>query len=155
MAHIVGNYHKYPRYSMKRSILFLMLALSTIVGLTSCEKQLEKIKSNALTNYLAANKWAVQQYLVDSTNITNEFDGYEFVFNENNTVTGYKESTVYIGTWSSNVSEATMTAQFAANTPLPVSRLNGTWGVSTHNSSATTFTQTINGSVVSLILRKK
>ena len=155
MTYLVGNYSQNPIYSMKRRIYFLALVLFTIVGITSCEKQIDKIKTNALTNYLSANKWAVQQYLQDSADITTEFDGYEFIFNEDNTVTGGKNATTYNGTWSSNISEATMTAQFVTGTPAPVSKLNGTWGVSSYNSTATIFSQTINGKAVKLILRKK
>ncbi len=155
MAYLVDNYCQNPIYSMKRRIYFLVLVLFAITSFTSCEKQIEKIKSNALTEYLVANKWAVQQYLQDSTDITNQFDGYEFIFNENNTVIGTKDAATYSGTWSSNISDITMTAQFAAGTPLPISRLNGTWGVSTSNSTATTFSQTINGVAAKLILRKK
>lgn len=140
---------------MKRGILCFILALFIGAGSMGCKKQVEQIKSNALADYLAANKWTVQQYVEGTTDVTAEFESYEFIFYKDNTVTGSKTGTTYAGTWSSNISAVTMMAQFATGTPRPVSLLNGTWGISTYNSSATTFSQTINGVEMKLILRKK
>ena len=157
MTYLVGNYSQNPANSMKRVVLCFLVALFIGAGGTGCKKQIDQIKSDALTDYLAANKWAVQQYTEGTTDVTAEFENYEFIFAKNNTVTGAQTGTTitYSGTWSSNVSAVTMTAQFATGTPRPVSLLNGTWGVSSYNSTATTFSQTINGVDMKLILRKK
>lgn len=141
-------------YSMKRSILCVMLALFTWVGLASCKKQIEDAKSDALADYLSANKWAVQQYLEGTNDVTGEFDGYEFQFFKNYSVTGTKGTVVQTGTWQDDLTAITISAQFATGTS-PVTRLNGTWNISTYNSTATTFGQTINGVEMKLILRKK
>lgn len=155
MTFRTGNYFKSPIHSMKKSVSCFLLLLFAIACSIGCKKQIEQLKSDALTDYLAANKWAVQQYLEGTTDVTAEFDSYEFIFYNNNTVTGTKGTATYSGTWSSNISNVTMTAQFATGTPAPASRLNGTWGVASYNSTATTFSQTINGIEMKLILRKK
>jgi hypothetical protein len=154
MAFLKDGYTQNSNYSMKRSILSFMLVLFTWASFASCKKQIEEAKSDALADYLAANKWAVQQYLEGSTDVTNDFTGYEFQFFKNYTVTGTNGTVSYTGNWHDDLTAITISAQFT-NGALPVTRLNGTWSVSTYNSTATTFGQTINGVEMKLILRKK
>ena len=78
----------------------------------------------AITN----GEWYVEQYFVDSTNITSDFLNYQFRFKEDRTVTGSRGTEVYEGTWAENISTISITSEFPT-APDPVKKLNGTWKI--------------------------
>lgn len=132
-------------------IYLFLLFVSTIAG---CKKQIEQAKADAVVDAMVANKWIVLQYMEGSSNVTAEFDGYDFQFNKDNTVVGANTTTSKTGTWSGNATNQTITANFGnAVTPLP--RLNGTWAIYYYDSNGPKFNQIINGVEMKLALRKK
>ena len=71
-------------------------------------------------------QWKVQSYLVDTTSITAEFDGYTFRFNEDGTVSGANGTLSQTGTWAGDVRDYSITSEFPS-APDPLRKLNGHW----------------------------
>lgn len=103
---------------------------------------------------ITGSDWYVEQYFVDSTNITSDFLNYQFRFKEDRTVTGTRGTEVYTGTWAEDISDISITSQFPT-APDPVKMLNGRWRI---KDSATDFVKaemtTATGKNL-LFLRKK
>lgn len=78
---------------------------------------------DAITN----GEWKVHQYLEGSIDITNQFYGYTFKFEELGTVQArYVGSPYADGTWVGDVNNYTITSNFPGISD-PVNKLNGVW----------------------------
>lgn len=77
---------------------------------------------SAITNGV----WIVEQYKEDTSDITAGFQGYEFRFSENGTVTGTKDGNTANGTWTGDINTRTISSNFP-NIGEPVKKLNGIW----------------------------
>ena len=76
-------------------------------------------------SFITEGHWEIKSYLIDSTSITSDFDGYRFKFNDDGTVDGVNDSKTQVGTWLANVNDYSITSEFPAGPPL--NRLNGKW----------------------------
>lgn len=106
----------------KRLVLTALLFLPLLF---SCKKSIQEKKQDLVLAAMTTGRWYVSEYISGSTNVTTEFDGYEFQFHNNGTVEGIKGSTTKSGTWTGDATNFTITSNFPAG--LPLSRLNGTW----------------------------
>jgi hypothetical protein len=139
---------------MIRTFTCGILALLFAWTITGCKKQIDQAKADAVVEVMVANKWIVQQYIDGTNNVTADFDGFDFQFYRDNTVVGANTTISKTGTWSGNASNQTISANFT-NAPAPLSRLNGTWTISSYDSNGPKFSQFINGVEMKLVLRKK
>ena len=105
-------------------VVMLLLGISSI----SCKKTVEDKKIDLLVQAMTNGVWLVDLYTDGSTDITTDFQGYEFQFLEDGTVMGTKNSIMTHGTWIGDINTQTITSNFPG-APHPLSKLNGTWKI--------------------------
>ena len=112
---------------MKRLIPLPFICLLLIFSI-SCRKAIEKKKQEMLLNAITDGKWVVEQYLEGATNVTGDFEDYDFQFFKDGKVTGFNTGGSTDGTWEGDISNYSILSQFPTATN-PVKRLNGTWKI--------------------------
>jgi hypothetical protein len=103
-------------------LLFLLVISFSI----SCKKAIENKQRDLLVDAITNGHWEVQQYIEGTVDITYEFYGYSFQFEENGAVHGIYGSSIVHGTWTGDINTYSITSQFPTATD-PLKRLNGTW----------------------------
>ncbi len=141
---------------MKR-ILFIVV---TVLLLTGCKKIIkqtqEQIAESLILKAMTDGTWIVSVYNDGTTEYKPEFDTYEFRFYKNYNVDAIKNSATEItGTWREDVTNLTITSQYGVNANPTLQRLNGVWKMKDSNWTWVKATQTINGNLTTLELRKK
>lgn len=104
----------------------ICVAILLIFSLGSCKKLIEDQKRQAAMSFITNGQWIVASYLVDTSSITGQFNGYKFKFDENGTVTGTNSNSITSGTWVAEVSDYSITSEFPGATD-PLQKLNGHW----------------------------
>lgn len=107
--------------------LFLLTLLFSCFWPVSCKKAIENKQREVLIDAITNGTWVIQQFKEDTLDITNQFSGYSFKFEENGAVHALYIGSVYAdGIWTGDANNYTITSQFptAIN---PVKKLNGTW----------------------------
>jgi hypothetical protein len=112
---------------MKKTLLLSIITLSIISF--SCKKAIEQKQKDIIVQAMTTGHWYVEQYLDTSTDVTGDFFGYEFQFYENGTVDGIINTSTKKGTWSSDISNYTITAAFPLSAGDTLKRLNYTWKI--------------------------
>jgi hypothetical protein len=118
----------------KKIALRCLLLLATAMMLLwapSCKKIIQQKEKNIIIDAMTNGHWYVEQYKQDSsTDITTRFTGYEFQFYENGNVDGIKNTVLNSsGTWSSDINNYTITANFPATANDTLKLLNYTWKI--------------------------
>jgi hypothetical protein len=111
---------------MQKRILFVLISFLPL--LFSCKKSIEKKKLDLVIAAMTSGRWYVQEYKVGSTDVTAEFDGYEFQFFSDGKVDGIKSSNTTSGTWVGDGTNFTINSNFPG-AGLPLNRLNGLWKI--------------------------
>jgi hypothetical protein len=121
---------KYPAalLAAKKTWLIVLLTGTTLFSF-SCRKAVEQAQKNIIIDAMTNGRWYVEQYKENSTDVTGDFFGYEFQFYENGNVDGIKTPVTKSGTWSSDITNYTITASFPANAGDTLRRLNYTWKI--------------------------
>ena len=112
---------------MKKTLLLSIITLSIIAF--SCKKAIEQKQKDIIVQAMTTGHWYVEQYLDTTTDVTGDFFGYEFQFYENGTVDGIINTSTKKGTWSSDISNYTITAAFPLSAGDTLKRLNYTWKI--------------------------
>jgi len=86
----------------------------------------EDQKRQAVMSFITNGHWKVESYLVGTTSITAEFDGYKFKFNDNGSVQGDNGAVFATGTWLGDVSDYSITSEFPGAGD-PFQKLDGHW----------------------------
>lgn len=122
----------------------------------SCKKAVQQQEQNIIVQAVTTGHWYVQQYIDTTTDVTADFSGYEFQFYQNGNVDAILGSvTKSSGTWSSDITNYTISANFPANASDTLKRLNYTWKITdSYLDYVEAKTSTLNGSNI-LHLRKK
>lgn len=78
------------------------MALFTLLGLVSCEKEDSSILTQIpeISAAVSTGTWRITYYLDSGTDKTNLFSGYAFTFNSNGTLSALKAAETVTGTWS-------------------------------------------------------
>jgi len=140
--------------SLPPHLLFLMLAVCSLLSF-SCKKAIEQQQRNIIIDAMTNGRWYVQQYKENTTDVTTDFIGYEFQFYENGRVDGIRGPVTSSGTWTTDISNYTITAAFPANAGDTLKRLNYTWKITdSYLDYVEAKTTTANGDNI-LHLRKK
>ncbi|HMC84761.1 MAG TPA: hypothetical protein VKI61_04520 [Chitinophagaceae bacterium] len=133
----------------------LLIAAFAGMLLFSCKKAIQQQEENIIVNAVTSGHWYVELYTQDSTDITNDFLGYEFQFYKNNNVDGIKNSVTTTGTWSTDINAYTITSAFPGNASDTLKLLNYTWKITdSYLDYVEAKTTTSNGDNI-LHLRKK
>lgn len=108
-----------------KSFLRISFLLITI-NFVSCKKAIENKQKDLLIEAMTKGQWLVQQYMEVTNDITGQFNGYSFQFEENGAVHSINGSSMFYGTWQGDINNYSITSQFpTANDP--VKKLNGVW----------------------------
>lgn len=110
---------------IKRLLYIAILALPLLV---SCKKAVDKKKADLVIVAMTTGRWYVEEYVSGTTNVTSEFDGYEFQFYSDGKVDGIKTAGSTSGTWVGDANNMTITSQFPGAS-LPLNRLNALWKI--------------------------
>ena len=133
----------------------ILLGLFLITALFSCKKFIEQQEENAIIQIMTSGVWYVQTYNQNDTNITATFSGYTFQFFANGTVKAIKGGvTVATGTWVGNISNETITSNFAGASD-PLDKLNSVWTIDDSSTTYVYATATIGSDAESLTLYKQ
>lgn len=145
-------------FAKKRSlstIFFFAMLMAAVLPAPSCKKAIEAQQRNIILDAMTNGRWYVQQYKENIADVTTEFTGYEFQFYENGNVDGIKGGLSSRGTWTTDISNYTITAQFGATAGDTLKRLNYTWKITdSYLDYVEAKTNTSNGDNI-LHLRKK
>lgn len=138
----------------------IFLLSLTIVLLAGCKKAIkqtqEEIAETLIVKAITDGRWTVTTYYVDSTDYKSGFDSYEFQFKTNRTVDAVKNSsTESTGNWNEDRVNFAIIADYPATANPVLQTLDGTWKIVDSTWTWVKATQTINGKLVTLELRKK
>ena len=117
---------------MRSAGYFLLATVFTgvIIFSFSCKKAIEQQQKNIIINAMTNGRWYVELYKDTTTDVTSEFNGYEFQFYENGNVDGIKSAvTKSTGTWTTDINSYTITATFPVAADDTLKRLNYTWKI--------------------------
>ena len=101
--------------------LFLLMTLSF-----SCKKAIERKKEQIVIDAITNGVWFVEYYAEAGLVKTGEFEGFEFKFNENETLNALKAGTSVAGIWKADVAAKSITTNFPDATD-PLKKLNSEW----------------------------
>ncbi|HTL09711.1 MAG TPA: hypothetical protein VL307_15670 [Chitinophagaceae bacterium] len=107
----------------------LIAIISLLLFCGSCKKAIEQQQRNIIIDAMTNGRWYVEQYKQNTVDVTGEFMGYEFQFYENGGVDGIKNSSSTSGSWSTDISNYTITASFGSAANDTLKRLNYTWKI--------------------------
>lgn len=136
-----------------------LLILCTLFILTGCKKTIKKaqeqIAEDLIVKAMTDGRWLVTAY-TDGTDYKPEFDGYEFQFKSNRTVDAIKNTaTESTGNWQGDGYAMTINSSFPVSSPTTLQRLNGIWKIVNNSWTWVKATQTINGKLTTLELKKQ
>ena len=126
---------------MKKFILPLFLLVTFI----SCKKTIENKQNQMVINAITTGKWKVGAYQKAGIDVTSNFEGYEFKFQDDFTVDASKNSVLLQkGTWKQDTEKLTITANFSSGGE-PLTLLNGIWKISKTTWTTVDASQEVNG----------
>jgi hypothetical protein len=133
----------------------LLVAVAGMVILLSCKKAIQQQEENIIVAAVTDGQWVVELYTADSTDITADFLPYSFQFYKNGNVDGITNTVTKTGTWTSDITNYTITAVFPASASDTLKLLNHTWKITdSYTNYVEAKTTTSNGDNI-LHLRKK
>ena len=128
------------------------------VSSLSCKKAIEEQYDDILKKLMSDGSWVITKFTENSGDITPSFSGWVCKFHDNNTMTATQGSgagaVVQSGDWQSNITAQTITAQFAATVGFPLSKINGTWNITSTSATVGKFAQTKGGIPYTMELTK-
>jgi hypothetical protein len=139
------------RHILKTKIISIYIVVMFLFSVASCKKFVEDQKQQAAMSFITNGHWKVQSMLIDTVSITSEFEGYKFKFNDDGTVDGITASQTLSGTWVGDVSDYSITSDFAPAGD-PLQELNGRWLIKDSGTDYVKADLTIYGSVKHLHL---
>ncbi len=113
--------------SMKMLIRSFLVLLS-LISLGSCAKIVEDKQKDLLITIMTRGQWHVEEYLEGATPVTDDFNGYNFQFESDGSVTGEKGDSKVPGTWVGDFTNYSINSSFPS-TETPLAKLNGVWKI--------------------------
>lgn len=135
---------------MRKLLPLLLICVLSI----SCKKYVEKQKEEIAMDIITNGYWKVEYYTEDAIDMTAAYNGYEFKFNDNETLNAIKPGSTLPGTWKANIADYSITTDFPGSA-LPISSLNGLWKLKDSGSDFVKAENTQSGVTKFLHLRKK
>lgn len=113
---------------LRKKILFGLVVLA-VLAVGACKKAKENVIEDLMVKLITENVWVVTKFNVDGSPIVNDFTGYEFVFNKDNSVRAIKTGQPdVLGTWMGSEAGQSITSSFPT-AGHPINKLNGVWEV--------------------------
>jgi hypothetical protein len=108
------------------STLFLSLC---IVGLFACKKSSEALTPENVGGNLQAGTWHVASFMNNGQDETNHFQGYDFTFNGNGSVTASNGSVSASGSWGAQFDDGVSKVILYFVSPFDFQDLSDDWQV--------------------------
>jgi hypothetical protein len=139
-----------------KQLLYIFLCLVFLAGCKKAiQKTREQVAEDIIVKAMTDGRWNVTVYN-DGAEYKTEFDLYDFQFQTNRTVDAIKNAVVESsGTWQGDGTGLTITADYPSTANPTLQRLDGVWKIADSNWTWVKATQTINGKLTTLELRKK
>ncbi|MHA4843467.1 hypothetical protein ACX0G7_04830 [Flavitalea antarctica] len=135
---------------MIRFIPILLICLCTI----SCKKAIEQKQEQIVMDAITSGLWIVDLYSEDGVVMTADYAGYEFKFNDNETLNALKSGSTVSGTWKPDITQYTITTNFPGAT-VPLAKLSSTWKLTDSDWDYVKSESSVTGVKRILHLRKK
>ena len=103
-------------------IVVLLICLSSV----SCKKAIENKQRDILIDAITNGEWQVHKFIEENVDVTFQFYGYRFKFEEQGTVQARFFGSTADGTWAGDVNNYTITSEFPGAGD-PLIKLNGIW----------------------------
>ena len=123
---------------MKTKIYITLILLALSASFQSCKKNDDNSPSNSsgsgnnnVSTVLTAGSWRVSYFHENSSDHTNDFNGYTFTFNGNGTMTAANSSGTVNGTWRKD--DSSNEIHFSIGSSLPLTDLNKGWIVTSQS----------------------
>jgi hypothetical protein len=95
---------------------------------SSCGKLIQDQQRNALIVIMTDGQWHVKSYMEGANPVTVQFEGFNFQFNEDGTVSGDNGTGAINGTWMADIENYSIISHFPTAGE-PLNKLNGTWKI--------------------------
>jgi len=142
-------------FNFNKRILRVMAFACIVMLLFSCKKAIEQQQRNIIIDAMTSGTWLVQQYKENTTDVTGEFLGYEFKFNKDYTVDGIKNSLPRgSGTWTTDISNYTISATFRTDANDTLKRLTDTWKITDSYLDSVAAKSTTSNNILHLVKTK-
>lgn len=106
---------------------FLPISLLIIcTSFISCKKAIENKQRDLLIEAITNGEWQVHQYVEGTVDITVQFTGYSFQFEEKGAVYAKYSGSTVDGIWAGDINNYSINSQFPTAAD-PVKKLNGVW----------------------------
>jgi hypothetical protein len=104
--------------------IFILLFL---LPFFACKKIVDQAQQNALYDLITNGRWELTRFNDAGTDRMAEYEGYQFQFYRNSTVSAFKTGQPEIsGKWTSNLQNLIFTADFSS-AGLPLNRFTTSW----------------------------
>ena len=113
---------------MKRILFFAAAMMLLSHTFFSCKKAADKKAEDYIIEIMTDGRWYMYNYNEAGIDQTWEFDGYEFQFYDNGKVDGIRGTSVTTGTWSGDLANISIIANFSSAGE-PLNKLNNTWKI--------------------------
>ncbi|HEX4958172.1 MAG TPA: hypothetical protein VFV46_08335 [Lacibacter sp.] len=136
----------------------LLVTITLFLLTTGCKKIIKKtqeqIAEDLIVKAMTEGQWIVLSYN-DGTEYVSEFSDYKFQFKTNKTVDAVKNAAVEsTGTWQGDGYKQEITADYPTTATVTLQRLDGVWKIVASTWTSVRATQTINGKLTTLELKK-
>ena len=130
---------------MKRRLFYgILLMMSLSLMFSACSSDDDGSNSNDNSQEIAqiesaieSGTWRITSYIDSGQTETNDFNGYDFTFAANGTLTATNGTTTYVGSWSVTDSSSDDDIDFNISFPVPDTNdfedLNDDWDIVTHS----------------------
>jgi hypothetical protein len=115
---------------MKRSTLVAILLCTA--AFISCKKTMEEKARDLLMEAITDGIWSVTGYTYDTTEITHEFEGYDFIFRTDQSMIVVKGNDTLRGTWEGDIYARSIKTE-CSSAGDPVRKINGEWIIKESN----------------------
>lgn len=130
------------------------ITILMLVAAPSCKKPLEQKYDDIMKQLMTDGSWVITNFTENNVDITPSFNAWVCKFYDNNTLVATQGTTTQAGTWQSDASSKTVSAQFNYGTGDPLQKINGTWTIVSTLPTVGKFTQTKGGIVYTMELTK-
>src|SRR5687768_7428025 len=135
---------------MLRIVPLLLLFLCSF----SCKKAIERKQEQVIMDAITNGLWVVELYTENGEILTGEYNGYEFKFNDNETLNAIRSGTSVAGTWKPDITLYTITTNFPG-AAYPLTELSSVWKLTDSDWDYVKSVSSVNGVQKVLHLRKK
>jgi hypothetical protein len=139
--------------TMKKTLLLASLFGLLIFG--SCAKAIQAAQEEEAYRVMTTGEWYVSRFMEGPYDSVSVFTPYKFKFEKDGKVNTMQNATIVSsGTWSITQADTSINTYYPASVPSPVSKLNGKWRFRDAQETFVAASQTINGILYRLELRK-